>query len=108
MKGKTSSFWFVLWLICFLVLAVFLLYSIVRSEQQIIFLQNGFPLDVAQYTDRQIVPVLLINLFCLIPLLCASCYSALKEKKYALKNLTLFLIFLHVIGEISILVQFLN
>lgn len=108
MKNRKSAFWLAVWVILLFVAAAVELCFIIASEQRSILLQSGLPLNVSQFTARQIVPVLLMNLFCLLPPLGMSCYNAIKEKDKVLTGTTAFLFVFHVIGEISILVQFLG
>lgn len=102
MKKNRATFWFVLWIIS---VSVGSLFSAVCEIFN--YFKTDFLLKIPLYTDYQIILLLVFLPLCLIPLLCASCYYAVKEKQRTIKLVSICLIVHHAICVIAVLLQLL-
>ncbi len=97
MKRK-SIFFLTLWIVFVLV------GSILSAIMWLLNLpQTDFIIPVP-YTDCQKILLLFIIPVCLIPMLCFSCYHAIKEKHRKIKILSIFLIIQHILCLFGLLI----
>ncbi len=101
MKNK-SKIWFILWGIALLLGSLFSAACKVLG-----YFKKGVVLQTLPYADYQLFLLLIYLPLCLIPLLGASHYYAVKEKNKPIKLATMCLIIHHIICIVAVLLQIL-
>lgn len=97
---KKSTFWFVLW---FALIAVGTIFSAVIEISK--YLDLGILLETPPYAKYQMLLLLVFLPFVLMPLLCSSCYYAIKERNKKIVVASVCFIIHHIICIIAVVLQ---
>ena len=100
MENKKAKFFFILWVVFILLGSIFS-----AAYEALNFFKLDFVIQAQPYTNFQIFLLLIYVPLCLIPLLGASCFYAIKEKNLKIKIASICLIVHHIICMIAVLLQ---
>ena len=96
---KKAAFYFVLWVVFLLIVSLISATMLILS-----YLQTGRT-TYTLYIDYQKSLLLLLTPICLVPMLCCSCYYAIKEKNKKIKIASMCLIIQHITCLIALFLQ---
>ena len=93
---KKSTFWFILWLVLIIIGTIFS--AAIEISQ---YLELGTLLETPPYAKYQMLLLFVFLPFVLIPLLCAACYYAIKERNKKIEVASVCFIIHHIICIIA-------